>query len=252
MDKKQPSRIAIACMGVFSLFMSACGHYKSDFACKGYPENGSCLPTTQVYERRHEQLTKMRSEDGDPSSSGSTPSSSSSAADRVAAIAGQTEYQLGQPNITQSQVLQVWIAPWRDAKNYLHESSLVYAIVQQADWVYGRKPRNLEKTGSTVFTPQLSRPMFEQTGGKPAPNGGMPMLAAPHSTAAPVPNTPPPSAASSDPSAILRQLQQQMPTVPGSGMAPSPYGAVPGGADQETAREQLQERMQEQREKMFQ
>lgn len=245
---------ALFAIGVLSVAISACGHYKSDFACKGYPENSACLPTTQVYERRHEQLTHMRSEDGDATASGSG-SSSTPAADRVSAVAGQTEFQLGQPNVTQPQVLQVWIAPWRDAKNYLHEASLVYAMVEGSDWTYGRRPKSIEKlAGKNTFAPFMSRQMVEPAGHKAGPNGGMPMMAAPQSAAVP---TPTPTAiaapgASADPSAILRQLQQQMPTLPGQGGAPSPFGGPPAGQDPETIQEQRMERMQEQRERMFQ
>lgn len=246
---------AFVAIGVLSFSVSACGHYKSDFACKGYPENSSCLPTTQVYERRHEQLTHMRSDDGDPAASGSGSSSSTPAADRVAAVAGQTEFQLGQPNVTQPQVLQVWIAPWRDAKNYLHEASLVYAIVEGSDWTYGRKPKGVEKlAGKTTFAPFMSRQMVEPSGQKTGPNGGMPMMAAPQSAAVPTPSpmASPAPTASADPSAILRQLQQQMPSLPGQGVAPSPYGGPPAGMDPETMQEQRMERMQEQRERMVQ
>lgn len=240
--------------GVLSLLMSACGHYKSDFACKGYPENNACLPTTQVYERRHEQLTHMRS-DGEVSTSGAGSSSSTPAADRVSAIAGQTEFQLRQPNVTQPQVLQVWIAPWRDAKNYLHEASLVYVMVEGSDWTYGRRPKSIEKLGGkNTFAPFMSRQTVEAAGHKAGPNGGMPMMAAPQSAAvpAPPPSPTPAPGASSDPSAILRQLQQQMPTLPSQGGAPSSFGGPPAGLDSETIQEQRMERMQEQRERMFQ
>ncbi len=235
-----------ASLSVLGLLISACGHYKSDFSCKGYPENPSCLPTTQVYERRHEQLTHMAPTDGSASSSSSsTPSS----ADRVAAIAGQTEHHLGQPNLTQPVVLQVWVAPWRDSKNNLHEAQIVYAMVQQSDWIYGRKPKGMEKAGKTIFAPQLSHSLFEQ-GSKPGLNGGMPMLSAPRS-ALPAASPMPPAAASSDPSAILRQLQQQMPSLPGAGAGPGVYSPPMGpGADPEAMQEKY-ERMQEQREKMF-
>ncbi|MDI3467645.1 MAG: hypothetical protein OJF50_006466 [Nitrospira sp.] len=241
-----------ALLGLVSLMLSACGHYKSDFSCKGYPENSACLPATQVYERRHEQLTHMTGTD-----ERSTPStaSGSASADRVAAIAGKTEFHLGQPNLSQPVVLQVWIAPWRDSKNNLHEAQIVYAMVEQSDWLYGRRPKGMEhQTNKPVFTPQLSSGLFEQGTGKPGPNGGMPMLAAPRAATPPTPaSTPlPPSTGSSDPSAILRQLQQQMPQMPGAAPGPGAYGPpTDPGADPETLQEQKWERMQEQRENMF-
>lgn len=239
-------------VGLVSVVLSGCGHYKSDFACKGYPENSTCRPTTEVYAMRHEQLTRMKSEDGDSSASGSSPASTTPAVvDRVAAVAGQTEFHLGQPNISQAQVLQVWIAPWRDAKNFLHEASLVYAIVEPADWLYGRKPKHIEKLASqNTFAPLMSRSLVEPQRAKTGPNGGMPMMAAPLATSVPqaAPMSPP---AATDPSAILRQLQQQMPSVPGAGAIPTPFGGPQPGVDPEMLQEQKYERMQEQRDRMI-
>lgn len=240
-------RRSIGCLSVAVLFIG-CGHYKDDFSCKGYPEASSCRPTKEVYEMRHEQLTKMKKE-GDEDV---TSSSSSAASDRVAAVAGQTELQLGQPNIKPPQVMGVWIAPWRDSKNFLHEASLVYAIVEPADWTYGRKPKGVEQAGSgRTFVPYLSKRTVESTNARGVgPNGGQPVLApapvvTPQQSMSPVIPSP-----AQDPAAILRQLQQQVPGA--SGPVPAPYGGPVPPTDPETAQEELQERMQEQRDKMFQ
>ncbi len=233
-------------ISVLGLMVSACGHYKTDFSCKGYPESGLCLSTIDTYNRRHEQLTKMKK---DEDSEGARPTGES-AVNRVAAIAGQTEMHLGQPNITPPQVMQVWIAPWRDKNNFLHEASIVYAIVQQSDWTYGRPLKGGDKGGTgKVFaprmTPGLVEPPYARTN-----NGSRPVMTNPPATSTPPPG--PTSAvpgASQDPSAILRQLQGQLPSM--SGQVPAPYGGPPA-MDPDTAPERLQERMQEQRERMFQ
>ena len=128
-------------VGVIGLIQTACGHYKSDFACKGYPDSSVCLSTREAYERRHEQLTNMKQNDaGEESAAGN----GGPFANRVSAVAGQAEQHLGQPNITAPEVMQVWIAPWRDKNNFLHEASIVYAIVQQSDWTYGRAPKGID------------------------------------------------------------------------------------------------------------
>ena len=57
--------------------------------------------------------------------------------------------------------------------------------------------------------------------------------------------------AATDPSAILRQLQQQMPSVPGAGAIPTPFGGPQPGVDPEMLQEQKYERMQEQRDRMI-
>lgn len=237
-------------LGVMSLVLPACGHYKSDFSCKGYPDNAVCLSTTQVYERRHEQLTSMKGNEG----GNSTSKPSAASADRVAAIAGQTEFHLGQPNVSQPVVLQVWIAPWRDSKNNLHEAQLVYAMVESSDWLYGRRPKGvINQARKQVFTPQLSLGLFEAAGGKGGPNGGTPLLAQPRPVAPPVPTAMPmaPQTGTSDPSAILRQLQQQMPQMPGMPPGSGAYVPPDQATDPETAQEQKMERMQEQRERLY-
>lgn len=235
-------------LSMVGLTLTACGHYKSDFSCKGYPEGSYCRPTTEIYAMRHEQLTKMKN--GEENSNGAA-ASASSASDRVAAVAGQTEMQLGQPNIKPPQVMGVWIAPWRDGRNFLHEASLVYAIVDPADWTYGRKPKGADKVASgQMFAPIMSRRTVEaQSSGKnTGPNGGQPMMA-PVPTAQPVQATPPIPSPSQDPAAILRQLQQQMPTM--SGPIQSPYGGPPPGTDPDVLQEQMLDRMQNQRDKFY-
>ena len=241
-------RVGLVGLSLVGLTLTACGHYKSDFSCKGYPEGSYCRPTTEIYAMRHEQLTKMNNGD---ENSNEKAAPVSSASDRVAAVAGQTEMQLGQPNITPPHVMGVWIAPWRDGRNFLHEASLVYAIVDPADWTYGRKPKGADNTSSgQMFAPIMSRKTIEaQTSGKGAgPNGGQPVMA-PVPTAQPVQATPPIPSPAQDPAAILRQLQQQMPMAPGP--IPSPYGGPPPGTDPELLQEQMMERMQSQRDKVY-
>lgn len=239
---------------LIGLSLTGCGHYNSDFGCKGYPEGSFCRPTTEIYANRHQQLTKMKDDNGNGDHA---PSVGSSASDRVAAVAGQTEMQLGQPNIKPPQVMGVWIAPWRDGRNFLHEASLVYAIVEPADWTYGRKPKGMDKAGSggSVFAPFMSRKMVEaqaSSGKNGGPNGGQPMMT-PVPSAQPVQASPPIPSPSQDQTAILRQLQSQLPQQLPTNAAPipSPYGGPPPGMDPETYQEQLQERMQAQRDKLF-
>jgi len=225
MDVLWRRQLVVSIGGYLLLLLGACNTYKSDFACKGYSDKALCLSATEVYARRHEDLT-----DSQLGSREATVTSSSigisGGGDRAVAIAGQTENFMGQPNITQPQVLQVWIAPWRDAKNNLHEASVLYVKVQDGDWTYGRRPRHAERSsgGANVFTPHVSQSMFEMRSGQPGPNGGAPILTTPPAQPAmSAPVLQGNATASSDPSAILRQLQQNMPTVPGqNGSATSP------------------------------
>lgn len=249
-----------------TLLLSACGHYKTDFNCKGFPESGSCLPTSEVYKRRHEQLTKMKPEgnEAQTSPSGGGPGA---AADRVAAVAGQAEVHLGQPNITAPKVMKVWIAPWRDSSNFLHEASVVYAIVQQSDWTYGRAPKGVSRgsRGPSIFAPRMTPGLVEGPGASQrALNGGQPILATPPPPVTAAPARPPMPAqqvptghaagvptqlnGSQDPSVILRQLQQQVPSMAGS---TGTSGGVPP-SDSEQSIEEIQDRIQGQRDQMYQ
>ena len=245
-----------------SLLVSACGHYKSDFACKGYPESSLCLSTSDVYKRRHEQLTKMKEESPDGESASS---SGGTVADRVSAVAGLAETHLGQPNITAPKVMQVWIAPWRDRNNFLHEASIVYAIVQQSDWTYGRAPKGSGRGvgGQNMFTPRMTPGMVEQphTGNMRPSAAAQPVFAPPPQAppvaqqapqmrpASQMPGAVPQPNSSQDPSVILRQLQQQMPSMAGPGGMP--YGGVLPN-DPDISVEEQQERLIEQRERMGQ
>jgi len=220
---------AVLALGALSLLVSACGHYKSDFGCKGYPESSLCLSTSEVYKRRHEQLSTMKPDDSVEESS----IGGEAAMERVSSVAGLAEMHLGQPNISAPKVMQVWIAPWRDRNNFLHESSIVYAIVEQSDWTYGRAPKGVSGGvgDSHIFTPRMTPGMVEQGGDstRRAGTGGQPIFATPPTPPSPV--TPHPSsqfrpplpsgapsaviANPNDPSAILRQLQEQVPSMGG-------------------------------------
>jgi len=250
-----------------TLLLSACGHYKTDFNCKGFPESGSCLPTSEVYKRRHEQLTKMRVE-GNEAQTPPSGSGAGASADRVVAVTGKVEVHLGQPNITAPKVMQVWIAPWRDSNNFLHEASVVYAIVQQSDWTYGRSPKGIARGSKvpSVFAPRMTPGMVEGAGSSQhGINGGQPIFTTPPPSGASVaPGRPPVQAqqvpvggvvgapaqlnGAQDPSVILRQLQQQVPSMSGPGGVSG--GVLPTDSDQSI--EEQQERIQEQRERMYQ
>jgi len=75
-------------------------------------------------------------------------------------------------------------------------------------------------------------------------------MMAPASVAPPAPAIPSLPSPTQDPAAIVRQLQQQLPTAPGP--ISSPYGGPPPGTDPELLQEQMLERIQSQRDTLFQ
>lgn len=220
--KSQNRQMVVLLLSLSGLLITGCGNYKSKWGCKGYPESSSCLPATEVYERRHEELVHMKTEESSTENSGSAASRRNGASG-PSGVAGQAEVQLGRPIVSPPEVLRVWIAPWRDAKNRLHEAALVYAIVKDADWKYGRKPKGLDEASAMkAFAPIMSRQTVEtfskSTNGAQAPSMSMEPAARPPA-ALPSP--------SQDSNAILQQLQRQMPTIPTNPGGGLPPGAVP-------------------------
>jgi conjugal transfer pilus assembly protein TraV len=208
----QRRHVVVLLLGLAGLVVTGCGNYKSKWGCKGYPEGSSCLPATEVYERRHEELVHMKDEGKENQEPSGMSSSRHAGSGGETGIAGQAEVQLGRPIVTPPEVLRVWIAPWRDGKNRLHEAALVYAIVKEADWKYGRKPKGPEEgSAMKAFAPFMSRqtvePFNRSSNGAQAPT--MP-VDAPSRPAATLPSP------AQDSSAILQQLQRQMPMVPTS------------------------------------
>ncbi len=108
------------------LALSGCLSYSSDFGCKGYPDGVNCQSVSSVYDMDHEGATTApRGGNGGPSEARGQLHLSSE---------GPT---LGRPVVTPPEVLRVWITPWRDGDNRLHEGSYVYVLVKEADFAYG-------------------------------------------------------------------------------------------------------------------
>lgn len=108
------------------LALSGCLSYSSDYGCKGYPEGVNCQSVSSVYDMDPERAATVPRA-GNGGSSG-TPSQLHLSSE------GPT---LGRPVVTPPEVLRVWITPWRDVDNRLHEGSYVYVLVKEADFAYG-------------------------------------------------------------------------------------------------------------------
>lgn len=143
---------------VVAMLMTACGGYKSDFSCKGYPDVALCKSVSDVYNDRFEPSQKVVQKNGDSDHSrGAKPEPDVPA---VGAFAGRAESFIGKPIIKPAKSLRIWIAPWKDAKKRLHEATLVYQVVEEADFVYGHSTsgKGITTSGRTrEFLPRAAK-----------------------------------------------------------------------------------------------
>ena len=122
--------------------LTACGGgYHSDFSCKGYPDQAICESVSNAYANRFDKPAKVTEKHGGNSSS---DHADLNAAPNLplpinGAFAGRAESFLGKPIVTSPKTLQVWIAPWQDAKGRLHEATIVYQVVEGPRFVYGHQ-----------------------------------------------------------------------------------------------------------------
>jgi conjugal transfer pilus assembly protein TraV len=184
--------VATSTVGSIALgiVLTSCGGYESTFSCKGYPDTPYCKSVSDAYASR---LT--------PSSTTSDPANgrtdrSSAVNERSLptnnAMAGRAESILGQPILKPARSFQAWVAPWKDSKRRLHESSIVYVVVQDNEFVYGHmtgKASGTKGERSRELYPRKGR-MVEDVGMRKTlanPSGSTPPL--PSKTSPPSPNS---------------------------------------------------------------
>lgn len=122
--------------------LTACGGgYQSDFSCKGYPDQAICESVSMAYANRFDKPAMVTEKHGGNSSSDHADSKAAQDLPLPVngAFAGRAESFLGKPIVTPAKTLQVWIAPWQDAKGRLHEATIVYQVVEGPRFVYGHQ-----------------------------------------------------------------------------------------------------------------
>lgn len=147
--------------------LNGCSYGRS-FSCKGYPEGVRCQDVITTYLARHEL---------DPPGPGAdAPAASGAEADEAGAgeaSARPPAPASGDPDmpaLTAPRVARVWIAPWRDDKNRLHEAATLYMILETSDWA--GVPRRHGATASSrrgrTLVPTISS-LVEPAGARRAP-----------------------------------------------------------------------------------
>jgi type IV conjugative transfer system lipoprotein TraV len=206
--------------------LTACGGgYQSEFSCKGYPDQAICESVSNAYANRFDKPAKVTEKHGGDSSSdhGVSKAAQDFPLPVNGAFAGRAESFLGKPIVTPPKTLQVWIAPWQDAKGRLHEATIVYQVVEGPRFVYGHQMGGKGAVTSSYgrsreFIPRNSRmvepPSTRNRAGGPATASALSTVQAHEPTGGPT------SGAERPPT--MSPLPQGLPQMPVPGGA-SPY-----------------------------
>lgn len=128
---------------VAALMMGGCASMtgltdsNSKFACKA-PDGVSCTSVSGVYANAQQNnLPALQ-----PRARGATPS--------VAMPIGGAAFPVlvpGMPIRSQARMLRIWVAPWRDEEDTLHDQSYMYVMVDPGKWLIERsRDASVQKT----------------------------------------------------------------------------------------------------------
>lgn len=135
------------------------GCISTEFGCKGYPEGASCQAVSQVVAQDPAEtggwLTAEGGRAGSAAVDGDARSASEDRAPGGRPVVGEALIQLGKPILKAPEVVRVWLAPWRDERNRLHEARYVYVMSTETEWAYtGPRVRSARRGGGTVLVPR--------------------------------------------------------------------------------------------------
>ncbi|MCK9609513.1 MAG: TraV family lipoprotein [Methylomonas sp.] len=135
------------------LMVLTTGCATTEYACKGMPDEPSCLSTTQAYQVTNTALPEAPPENSQRSESTSPPALPPPLQQPVPKIDDPT------PIRTPSQVMRIWIAPWEDADGDLMVSNYVYTELEQRRWMIGKAAPT---THSSLFPLQVEQRLPEK------------------------------------------------------------------------------------------
>lgn len=125
----------------------------SKFACKA-PPGVTCTSVSGVYANAQQgNLPALQTGTRPAMASYAMPTGG--AAFPVAAA--------GMPIRSQARVLRIWVAPWRDEDDTLHDQSYMYVMVDQGKWLVERSRESTVKKTMTRLRP-LGQPRAASTG----------------------------------------------------------------------------------------
>jgi conjugal transfer pilus assembly protein TraV len=134
------------------LAVSLAGCINTEFGCKGYPEGARCQAVSQVVAQDPAETGGWLTATGGRAGSASVDGGAGSAeADRATGgrpVVGEALIQLGKPILKAPEVVRIWLAPWRDDRNRLHEARYVYVMSTETEWAYtGPRVRSARRGG---------------------------------------------------------------------------------------------------------
>jgi type IV conjugative transfer system lipoprotein TraV len=223
MDKRRSMLAGLIVIGL----LAGCSYGRS-FSCKGYPEGVRCQDVATTYLQRHQPAAATKaagSESETEAESSARPPQGSGAAP----IVTTPDQRVSQPLLSAPQAARIWIAPWLDEKNRLHDAAWLYVLLEEPQWVGAPRQRGdaTPPRSARVLVPTLS-PMVERplparpTGREPhsvlVPGASSHHQPGPNRPAAPTPQpTWPPQ---------LRSVVPQLPPMP-TPQAPIPAPIPP-------------------------
>jgi len=133
----------------------------SKFACKA-PDGVACTSVSGVYANlQQNNLPSLQTRSKAMATSYAMPTGGSSFP-MVAA---------GMPIRSQARMLRIWVAPWRDEEDTLHDQSYMYVMVDPGKWLVERsRDATVKKTMTRLEL--LGRPRAASTPGAEAGAGG--------------------------------------------------------------------------------
>lgn len=224
MQQSGQRRLSGAAVVSLTLLLTGCGGYESNFSCKGYPDTPFCKSVSDAYANRLNPSPTTA--DGQAGREEHASGVVSPSLPTENAMAGKAESMLGKPILKPARSFQAWVAPWKDSKRRLHESSIVYVVVENNEFVYGHMTG--KATGTKGGRPRDLYPrkgrMVEEVGGRKASSvqsGVAPTLPS-KSSAHPNSSYDESFAGGSAPGAGPSSMPQGLPVLPPSG-ASNPY-----------------------------
>ena len=147
--------LALALTGCSSLMSGLDG--QGGFSCKA-PDGISCSSLSGVYANaiqnnlpgQRPQITASKSADGG----------------QVSARLTKNSLQAGDPLRSAQKVRRVWLAPWEDEDEILHDQSYFYMVVDAGRWQLEHSRRQATERYRPVMAPKAFAPQAPEAGGR--------------------------------------------------------------------------------------
>jgi len=141
-----------ALLPIIFLLLAGCAGVDSEshFKCKA-PEGVGCSSLSGTYANALEdnlpgsQVKKTVSDNKEPKERG------------ITGVAPES----GTPVLSQPIILRVWVAPWEDNRNVLHDQAYLYAVVDPGSWQIAHSKKRISEKYRAV-TPVAQRAPAEQ------------------------------------------------------------------------------------------